>query len=261
MKNPDFSKYLRGYEALPRRCFVLLAAMMLFAGCASTNNVVDARPAKEIYDFAMDSYLHEKQEDAEKGFKTLMEEHPLSKYALEAELMLGDVCFAGDKYDEAGSYYTNFVAMHPAHSRASYALFQKGMSYFKDVLSVDRDQTATRKALFAFEDLVVNYPDSPYKDRAKELIAFARRRLAEREFYVGRFYFKGKNYKGALGRFRDILKNYSDTGLTDEALYFIGQSYAKLGEGALAQDAFNTLIKNFPDSRFVADAKGQIKES
>ncbi len=245
---------------MPRRIFVLLAALLVLSGCASTNDAVDTRPAKVIYESAMDSYLHDKQTDAEKGFRTLMEEYPLSPYAVDAQLMLGDVCFAADKFDEAGSYYTNFVAMHPQHPRASYALFQKGMSYFKDVLTVDRDQTATRKSLFAFEDLAANYPDSAYRGRAKELIAFLRKRLAEREFYVARFYFKSKNYKGALGRFRDILKNYGDAGLSEETLFYIGESYMKLGEGALAKDAFTTLITNFPDSQFVKDAKSRLKE-
>ncbi len=239
----------------------LIMIAFTFTGCSVTNMEIQGqRDPKELYDRGVKAYLEQKYEEAEKNFKALIENHPLSPYSLEAELMLGDICYTTDKYDDASSYYTNFVALHPTHPRAPYALFQKGMSHFKDVLSVDRDQTATRKALFVFQDLVSAYPDSPYRDRAKELIGFLRRRLAEREFYVADFYFKSKNYKGALSRFRDILKNYPEVGLADKTLYYIGISYAKLGEKGLARDTFSDLISKFPDSPFVKDARGQLQE-
>lgn len=230
----------------------------MLAGCAAVKEAQTTRDPKELYDKAMTAYLADKYDDAEKYFRALMEDHPLSPYSIDAQLLLGDVCYAQEKYDDAGSYYTNFVALHPSHPRASYALFQKGMSHFKDILTIDRDQTSTKKALFAFEDLVKAYPDSPYGDKARELVKFLKRRLADREFYIANFYYKGKNYKGALARFRDILKNYPDAGITDETLYYIGESYARLGEKKLASDAYSTLIANFPDSPFVNDARDRL---
>lgn len=239
---------------------VLFTAALLvtasLAGCGSANKQLQVnRDAKVLYDNAMKAFASRNYEEAEKTFKALIEDYPVSPYSLEAQLMLGDVCFFQEKYDESGSYYTSFVALHPTHERASYALFQKGMSHFKDVLSVDRDQTSTRKALFAFEDLVSVYPGSPYHEKAVELIDFLKKRLAEREFYVGQFYFKGKNYKGALSRFRELLEKYPQAGLTEETLYFIGESYRRLGEGELAKDAFKTLLTNYPDSPYAKSAR------
>ncbi len=237
---------------------LLFSTLIILSGCAGVSEVTVSRDPKELYDKAMTSYLSDKYEDAEKYFRAIMEDHPLSSYALEAQLMLGDVCYASEKYDEANSYYTNFVALHPSHPRAPYALFQKGMSHFKDILTIDRDQTSTKKALFAFEDLKRAYPESPYSDKAGELISFLKRRLADREFYIARFYFKNENYKGALSRLKDILSDYPDVGITDETLYYIGESYLKLGEKKLASDAYTTLISNFPKSPFVEDAKDSL---
>ncbi len=237
---------------------LLFSTLIILSGCAGVSEVTVSRDPKELYDKAMTSYLSDKYEDAEKYFRAIMEDHPLSPYALEAQLMLGDVCYASEKYDEANSYYTNFVALHPSHPRAPYALFQKGMSHFKDILTIDRDQTSTKKALFAFEDLKRAYPESPYSEKAGELISFLKRRLADREFYIARFYFKNENYKGALSRLKDILSDYPDVGITDETLYYIGESYLKLGEKKLASDAYTTLISNFPKSPFVEDAKDSL---
>lgn len=236
--------------------FIMLAAFISLAGCSGIDKELQGqRDPKELYEKAMSAYISGKYEDSEKFFKKLMEDHPLNPYSVEAQLMLGDVYYVLEKYDDASSYYTNFIALHPAHPRASYAVFQKGMSHFKDVLTLDRDQTSTRKALFAFQDLVSGYPDSAYAPKAKELIGFLKGRLAEREFYIARFYYKNKNYKGALLRFRDILKDYPEAGLADSTLYYIGESYARLGEKKLADEAFSTLISNFPGSPFVKSAR------
>lgn len=237
--------------------------ILFLLGCAAKDiNTIDSSlGARELYERGMRFYQNGMYENAEDAFKLVMEEYPLSGEALDSQLMLGDVYYAMERYEEAASYYTSFSALHPSHPRAPYALFQKGMSHFKEVLSIDRDQTSTKKALFAFEDLIRTYPDSPYVAKSRELISFLRRRLAESEFYVGQFYFKNKNYRGALYRFREILKNYPDVGLTDKTLYYIGMAYTLLGEEELARDTFSTLISEFPESPFSKDARSELKGS
>lgn len=235
----------------------IVSSVALLTGCASPQADVK-RDAASIYASSVESYLSGRLDESEKGLKAIAEDHPLSRYATDAQLMMGDVSFAKENYEDAASYYTSFVALHPSHPRASYAQFQKGMSHFKDILTLDRDQTSTRKALFAFNDLLVAYPDSPYSPRAKELISFLTNRLAEREFYIAEFYYKKKNFKGALGRLRDILAKYPEAGINDKALFYIGEAYRKLGESELAQETFSTLIANYPASPFALEAKGKL---
>jgi len=200
-------------------------------------------------------------EDAETILSDLMERYPLSPYAIDGEIMLADVLYADEKYEEARVYYTDFVALHPSHSKASYALFQKGMCFFRDILAADRDQTNTRKAIIAFDDLLKDFPGSTYDSKATELIKFLRKRLAERELYVGKFYLKEKKYKGALSRFKVILKEYPRSGVIDEALYYIVKSYVKLGEAELAKDVFTTLQAEYPSSSYTKDASKILKET
>ncbi|HBG45492.1 MAG TPA: hypothetical protein DDW94_00720 [Deltaproteobacteria bacterium] len=258
-KNKKAYGVARGAACL-RAAITVVLALFVFSGCASIPEGPVRRDAREIYDGAVNAYLSGNLQEADRSFKMLMEEYPLSPYSQESELMLGDVSYAMESYEDASSYYTNFVALHPAHIKAPYALFQKGMSHFKDVLTLDRDQASTKKALFAFEDLIAAYPGSPYVATAKDLSVFMRNRLAEREFYIARFYFKQKKYKGALGRLRDILTSYTDAGITDKTLYFIGESYIGLGEKELANEAFSTLITNYPGSPYARDAKGRMGE-
>ena len=82
---------------------------------------------------------------------------------------------------------------------------------------------------------LVEAPKIPIKSRpedktvkAPERIDKYRENLATHEFYVGRFYFKTKQYEAALGRFKGILKEYPNTGLKEELLEYINKCKANL---------------------------------
>ncbi len=252
----------------PEPGFILRALLLIITvivvsglavGCTSSKDLHKQRTDKELYDSALEKQIGERLVDAEAEYKRLMEDFPFSPFAVKAQLKLADLYYSREEYDSAAAYYTTFVALHPSHPDAAYALFQKGMSLFKNVLGVDRDQTSTRKALFAFEDLRRDYEESPYHEKAVELMAFLRRRLAERELYVAHFYFKDKNYKGALVRLGDILKQYPEVGLNPEVLYYIGESYRMLGESEMARETYTSLVEEYPESSFVARARSALK--
>ena len=236
--------------------------ILLLSGCASTQEGItkNTDPAL-LYSEGAALYRNGDYNEAIDKFKKIMGDYPLSPLAVNAELLLADAYYASAQYSDAASYYANFISLHPNHPKAAYTLFQKGMSYFREVLSIDRDQTTTQKALLAFNDIISMYPTSIYADKAREMVVFLKKRLAEREFYIGNFYFKDKKYKGALARFAEILKKYPDVSMSDKALYYIGKSYIELGEKDLARDTFSTLIANFPDSPFVDDAKSWLSDN
>lgn len=251
------------YRLLPiAYCLLFTFGILLFSGCASTKDeLANGSDPAFLYSEGAALYRDGDYNGAIDRLKKVMEGYPLSPLAVDAELLLSDAYYASAEYSDAASYYTNFVSLHPNHSKAPYALFQKGMSYFREISTIDRDQTNTQKALLAFSDVISLYPSSIYVDKAKEMAAFLKRQLAERELYIGNFYFKDKKYRGALARFAEVLKNYSDVGLSDKALYYIGRSYIELGEKDLAKDAFSTLIANFPDSPFAHDAKSWLSDN
>ena len=87
------------------------------------------------------------------------------------------------------------------------------MCHFKQMLSIDRDQTVTEKALEQFRYVVENFPQSKYASDAKTRMQICQRHLADHEFYIGHFYYRNGHYKAALGRFEGILKKYPDVGL------------------------------------------------
>ncbi len=83
----------------------------------------------------MDKQEYEKAAD---DFKKLKEHYPYSKYAILAELKLGDAYLFDKKYSEAALTYEEFVRLHPRNEVIPYVLYQVGMSHFLTFTAVDR---------------------------------------------------------------------------------------------------------------------------
>lgn len=233
----------------------LLSCILLFVGCATTTEGNLKDNPEELIEDGIRAGQSGNYDKAVERLKGVIEDQPFTDYAIEAELLLADTYYSKGEFEDAASYYTNFITLHPGHKDASYALFRKGMSYFSEVLSIDRDQVTTKKAILAFEDLGVYYPESIYAAKSKEIIVFLEERLAGRELYVGRFYFKNGNYKAALNRLLNILKKHPEAAITDMVLYYAGRSYLEIGERDLALDMFETLVNSYPYSRYVNKAR------
>ena len=135
--------------------------------------------------------------------------------------------FEAGKFDEARGLYLRFLDVFPRHALIEEAHYFLGLSYFNEMRDVDRDQSFTQKALQHFQT-VLQKPDSSYATDVRAKMALCRRRLAEKEIYVGAFYLKRGHYTAALGRFDTVLSNYYGIGLGDQALFYKGMALWRL---------------------------------
>jgi outer membrane protein assembly factor BamD len=247
---------------------LLILLLLLASGCAGAE-VKKELTAEELYLDAMEEFNKGKAwgifstidyvKVIEK-FQRVIDYYPVSKYAVLAELRIADAYFRNREYHEAIFRYQEFQRHHPANENIPYVLYQLGLSYYKLILSIDRDQSATQKAISRFEELIRKYPDCEYAEDAREKLMSCRRRLAEYEFYVGRFYYRKGDYQVALGRFGRILKDYPDSGLVAKALYFIGLCHYHLKEWDEAREALRRLNDLCPRSKYRKKAENILAE-
>ncbi|MFQ5657078.1 MAG: outer membrane protein assembly factor BamD [Candidatus Methylomirabilales bacterium] len=178
---------------------------------------------------------------------------------LEARSLLDKArsAFEEEKYHEARGLYLGFLNLFPRHELVGEAHYFLGLSYFNEMLDVDRDQSFTRRALKHFE-AVLQKADSPYAVEARAKLDPCRRRLAEKELYVGTFYMRRGRYAAALGRFETILDKYQGNGLDDQALFYKGEALLRLERQEEAQAAFRDLLEDHPGSPVVKKAASRL---
>lgn len=183
-----------------------------------------------LYQRGIDSYQDGRYKKAIESFQRVREEYPLHQLAILAELGIADSHFSEEEYAEAELAYNDFLNLHPTNDNLPYAMYQLGMCHYKQMFSIDRDQTETKKARKEFERLIARFPSSKFSFMAEKMLRVCKQRLGEHEFYVGQFYFKIKKYKAALRRFELITKEYANLGLDYKVGYFIGETKRRLAE-------------------------------
>ncbi|MEW5948168.1 MAG: outer membrane protein assembly factor BamD [Thermodesulfobacteriota bacterium] len=227
-------KWIKGsdMQRIATFCFVLFF-LLFFTGCATITSLIIPNPPREktAEELATSGMAYLRGGDYYKSaeaFQQIKDRYPFSQYSLLAALKLADIHYHRKEYEEAVSAYQEFEKLHPTNEALPYVTYQIGMSYFRQMLGVDRDQAATRNALNEFHRLLNTYPDSPYVIEAKERIRQCRERLAEHELYVGRFYLRTEQYRAALNRLRRLVSDYPETPAKEKALALIKQCEGKL---------------------------------
>ncbi len=235
----------------------LLAALTL--ACASsrvslTGEVKYGKTAEEDYKAGEEELKGKNYAEATKFFEHVKNKYPFSKFAALSELRVADARFDQDHFIEAADAYQQFVKLHPAHEQADYAAFRVGLSHWKDgpsdfILfphSFEKDQAQVRDAAKALDDFVKKYPDSKYKPEAGKILAQARSRLVEHEWYVAEFYAKRERWAGVASRLEGLVKDYPGSARESAALLELAEAYLKLDERYRAQQALQQLIVKHP---------------
>ncbi len=197
--------------------------------------------------------------EAQKKFEELKSSFPDSPpYTVLAELKVGDCHFLKKEYVEAIAAYEEFKKTHPSYEEIPYIQFQIGISYFNQMLTLDRDQTSTKKALSSFEYLIASYPPSLFTEKAREKIDVCKKRLADHEFYVGNFYYTHGRFDAAAWRFEGLLEKFPKVPEEDKTLYLLGKSYLELGLWEKAEVAFMKIVTGYPKSPYFKEARATL---
>jgi outer membrane protein assembly factor BamD len=254
------------------RSFQAASALALGVACASAPpppSFEDLPSAEVLYDRGQKQIADEGDgflllspdySDGIETFQDIIDNYPYSEQAVLAELAIGDAYFKQDKYDEALSYYRDFVELHPEHEKVPYAMYQTVMSYYKQSRDASRDQTATQEALTHLDRLLARFPHTPYATEGEQLWKELRTRLGEHTMKVADYYYDHDEYGSAAERYRQLLDQYPGLGLDAEALYKLGVCYTRMNRTEEAQKIFQVILDNYKGTD-VAEAAADLVPS
>ena len=183
-----------------------------------------------LYAKASAEYRDGHYKKAQEYFLRLKEEYPLHDMAVLAEIGVADSLYSDKEYSAAENAYTDFIALHPVNENVPYAIYQLGLCHYNQIEAVDRDQTETISAKKEWEKLIARYPESKFSTMAEKMVRECKQKLAEREFYVGKYYFRRDKYQAALARFEKVAHDYPNVGLDYKTEYYIKETKAKIAE-------------------------------
>ncbi|OPX99226.1 MAG: Outer membrane protein assembly factor BamD precursor [Syntrophorhabdus sp. PtaB.Bin006] len=231
---------------MPRLITIILLCLLLVS-CASSQPKKTENPG-DLYVEGVNLMKAKKYDKAIKKFSEVKEEFPFDPMALIATVKLGDVYFEQKEYTLAMGVYEDFFNTHPEDDNIPYVLSRLGECYEKLALSMDRDQSYLYKAIEKYTYLKNRYPSSSSTGVADERLKKLQQKLADRELYVGEFYYRSLQYNAAITRLEYMVKKYPDAKGIDKAFYCLAMSYGELGDPAKSDYYFDRLRKEYPKS-------------
>ncbi|MGQ9654089.1 MAG: lipopolysaccharide transport periplasmic protein LptA [Thermodesulfobacteriota bacterium] len=195
------------------------------------------------------------------AFYKLKYDYPSDTAAMLADLKIADAHYANKEYPQAIESYSDFRKMHPASPYIPYVVYMLGLCHYQDILSVDRDQTNTEKALSEFQYLLTHFPNTPYAYDANEKAKDCMKRLSDHEVYVGNFYYRMKKYPAAIQRFEAAITKYPSVPLDEEVLFALAEAYRLTQQPEKNQRTLKALLQQYPKGKYAKKAQALIDEA
>jgi outer membrane protein assembly factor BamD len=248
--------------------FILIPALLLvISACGHSSKALTGNGPEDQLESCLKLSEKKHFEEAIECLGALKARYPKSQQGQEAELRIADNYFRKKDFLLAAESYKTFIKLHPLNERVDYAYYRLGSSYLAQTpKAIDRDQEYLDDAIRNFNIVIQGFPASTYKDLAQRDLAKARLKIAKRNFYVGRFYYRTGEYIAAIPRFMEVAKDYPDSGLGPESLSKVIHAAVAIKQYDTARDAFSLMSTQYASSpltpraqNFLIRAAGKIK--
>ena len=201
-------------------------------------------------------------------FQTIITTYPDSPYLPMAKLAVADSFFlegGTSSLIQAIAAYQDWLTFFPTHALADRVVLKIGESEMRQIGLPDRDATRAKRAEVRLKALLQQYPNTILKKEAEERLAQVQNNLGLHNLYIGNYYYtlsvsQGKSgLKGAQSRYLEILEKYPNFGYMDEALYKLAVTYMTEEETDQAARYFQRIVRDYPNSEYVAKSKEQLE--
>ncbi len=240
----------------PRLALAALALALPLAGCSTLglggkkggDTQYVARDVNTLYNAAKNPLDRRQYAAAAAVFDEVERQHPYSVWARRAQLMSAFSYYLARDYTKSTDSARRFLAIHPGNKDAPYALYLIALNSYEQIADVNRDQSVSKSALDALNELIRRYPTTRYAADARLKVDLVRDHLAGTEMEVGRFYQRRGQWLAAVTRFRTVIDEYQTTTHTPEALLRLTESYLALGVPEEARKSAAVLGANYPST-------------
>ena len=239
-----------------KKISILLILIIFFTSCSSSdvgkkdaNTTISSSP-ETLYISAMKYFNDNNYEEALNLFKEIEKTYPLSKEAVQSQIMSGFVDYLSMEYESAIFKFNRIIQKYPSHKNIDYVFYMRAICYFEQISHEELDNNVNLQALDNFEQILNRFPNSEYAKDSKLKIILVKENIAAKHMDIGRFYMESNKYIAAMNRFKKVIDYHSESKFTPEALYRLVEIYYKLGMKEDAIKAASVIAYNYPDSKW-----------
>jgi len=124
----------------------------------------------------------------------------------------------------------------------------------------DRDKQHAKAAEEEFQTFLQKYPKDPLAPQAEQRLREVQEVLAEGQFRIAYYYYLKGDRRAAAGRLIPLTRRYPLYSKSDTALWMLGDVFEKSERKDIASNYYAQIVRNYPLSPKVLDAKGKLKQ-
>ena len=171
----------------------------------------------DLFNLKKKGLLKNTYEQARKIFRKVLEVAPSIENRGEIQYSVGYCSLQLGEYEEAVFEFQKIIESRPEESLLEKAEYQLGVSFLKQSLPAQRDQTMTDRAIVQFSHFLTKYPQSELAEDAKEKMSMLRDRRAESLYSICLFYMKQKEKRALLFYSGELIRDFPETEWADLA--------------------------------------------
>jgi outer membrane protein assembly factor BamD len=245
----------------------------MFFSCGEYQKVLNKGTSEEQYKMAVKMYETNNFSKALRLFEKVTPSYRGKPQMERISFMIAQSNFNEKNYSISGYYFDRFAQNYPKSSKKEEAAFLSAYSYKLASPRFSLDPTDTNKALESFQTFINTYPDSDKIEEANKHYKEIRYKLEKKYFEIAKTYYRTadydlRNYKAAIQAFDNLLADFLGSQFKEEALYFrlkaahdfVLKSTDRRKPERIkdAEEAYDKLIRNFPESKFLEDSKEML---
>ena len=244
---------------MKKRYFIILFIFLIITSCSSTKpEEVDLQ---KQFDRAT-NYLEKKRYmRAQEEFNSVAIRGLHTDLGDDAQFFLGESYFLNKEYILAIAEYDRLIRRMGFSEYVQKARWRICQCYVEQSPKYYHEQSSTERALSKLQEFLDDYPNTEFHEEALTTITNMRNKLATKLYESGRLYVKMEEYASAIITYEDLLANYYDTELVDDAHLQIVKCHALAGEIEKAVDYLANNRKQFSNDDQLAEAEKFIKQN
>ena len=266
----EFDYFCQMFWKIARYGSLVLFGIFL-TSCSEYQKMLKETNVSKKYEFAQKLYDKGNFKRSNRLFEQIAPQFVGKPQGERVQFFLADSYYQIGDYNFAGYQFERFLKSYPRSDRADEASFLGAKSYYLLSPRYSLDQTDTDKALTKLQLFINSYPDSEYLQEANAMAQELTTKKEKKAFEIGKQFVKlGKYYVldynvSAIAALENFISDHPGSVYREEAYFLkfsasttlaVNSTFSKRKERldqALA--AYNSLIRNFPETQFSEDAQ------
>ncbi len=215
--------------------FIMLAMLVSGQSCSQYQKLLKSDDHELKYEKALEYYEEGDYSRAITLFADIMPIYRGTAHAQTINYYFAMAHFRNREYTLASHYFKSFVDAYPQSEHAEEFLFLSAYCQYLESPRYSLDQSNTRQAIRELQNFINRYPGSDRVSNANELIDELRHKLERKRFKTGEMYYNISDYQAAATTFETMIRDFPDTRYREEAMFLTIKAYYEFAANSILQ--------------------------